>query len=109
MDAETRAVIERLVEASIESAFKWSATEEESAKLELAIDEARKLLEDDDWIRVEDALPVVPDGEKGVDIAVVDDDGDVIRTYWPARKTCFIGRYSHWKYDPQPQPPEGTK
>jgi hypothetical protein len=65
MNAATRAVIERLIEASIDSAFKWSATEEESAKLESAIAEARKLLEDDDWIRVEDALPVVPEGEKG--------------------------------------------
>lgn len=57
MDAETRAVIELLVEVSIDSAFKWSATEEESAKLESAIDEACKLLEGDGWIRVEDALP----------------------------------------------------
>lgn len=47
IDIKTRAVIERLIEASIESAFKWSATEEESAKLESAISEARKLLEDD--------------------------------------------------------------
>lgn len=60
IDIKTRAVIERLIEASIESAFKWSATEEESAKLESAISEARKLLEDDDWIRVEDALLVEP-------------------------------------------------
>ena len=47
IDIKTRAVIERLVEASIDSAFKLSATEEESAKLESAIADARKLLECD--------------------------------------------------------------
>ena len=53
----TRAVIERLIEAAIDSAFKWSATEKDADKFESAIAEARKLLADDGWIRVEDALP----------------------------------------------------
>lgn len=67
----TRAVIERLVEAcvvgkdSVQTALARNPQiqqyHHDYAKLAEAITEARKLLADDGWIRIEDALPVVPD------------------------------------------------
>ena len=85
------------------------AIEEESAKLESAIDEARELLAKPDWIRVEDALPVVPDGKRWIMVWVFCEG---------LHKSPFIERFcagdtsmvgSHWMYLDTPQPPEGSK
>ena len=72
------------------------------------IAEADAHLKSGGWVRVEDALPVVPEGEHAVAIAVFG-GADVIRTYWQAKKTSFVGNYSHWRPDPLPNPPEQAK
>ena len=66
---------------------------------------ARAYLETGGWTRVEDGLPVVPDGEKSVAIYVVS-NGLVLRTY-----TTTLGLLvgvTHWRYaEPTPEPPKG--
>ncbi len=66
---------------------------------------ARAYLETGGWTRVEDGLPVVPDGEKSVAIYVVS-NGLVLRTY-----TTTLGLLvgvTHWRYaEPTPESPKG--
>ena len=113
-DAATRAVIERLTDVTtflldiVEKvadgpvAFRPSIADPREA-----IAEARKLLEDDGWIRVEDALPVVPPLYAEVAIWMVDS-----RFPNPIRKTFRVTdkalhQYiTHWQYDIQPKPPK---
>lgn len=78
------------------------------AEWHAAIAEADAYLASGGWVRVKDALPVVPEGEHAVAIAIFN-GADVVRTYWQAQKTSFFGNYSHWRLDPLPQPPEQTK
>ena len=118
MNAATRAVIERLVEAClagkghVQTAVARNPQiqhyHNDYAVIATAIAEARKLLEDDGWIRVEDALPVVPPLYAEVAIWMVDS-----RFPNPIRKTFRVTdkalhQYiTHWQYDIQPKPPKG--
>ena len=67
---------------------------------------ARAYLKSEGWTRVEDGLPVVPDGEKSVPIYVVS-NGLVLRT-----DTTTLGLLvgvTHWRYaEPMPEPPKGN-
>lgn len=69
------------------------------------IAKARAYLKSEGWTRVEDGLPVVPDGEKSVPIYVVS-NGLVLRT-----DTTTLGLLvgvTHWRYaEPTPEPPKG--
>lgn len=95
-------IIRRLVEALEQYAPRDRAVTQD------LIAGARKLLEDDGWIRVEDALPVVPPLYAEVAIWMVDS-----RFPNPIRKTFRVTdkalhQYiTHWQYDIQPKPPKG--
>ena len=58
-----------------------------------------------DWIRVEDALPVVPDDFGGIDVWAA--DGDSVLRLRVARALPLPDWYTHWRYAEQtPAPPE---
>ena len=66
---------------------------------------ARAYLETGGWTRVEDGLPVVPDGEKRVAIYVVS-NGLVLRTY--TKTLGLLVGVTHWRYaDQTPETPKG--
>ena len=69
-------------------------------------DESCAYLETGGWTRVEDALPVVPTGEFGVDILVKRDDGTVCREAWRYYETEFGYGITHWRYA---EPTSSTK
>lgn len=73
-----------------------------------ALAKARAYLETGGWTRVEDGLPVVPDGKKSVAIYVVS-NGLVLKTH--GTEACSLGGLvgvTHWRYaEPTPEPPRG--
>ena len=84
----------------------------DAANVDAAIAEARKLLEQPEWVRVSDALPVVPDGQRFVDVWTSHRRNGIQRERWPQWSWVFDdnGATTHWRYaEPTPQPPEPTK
>ena len=69
---------------------------------------ARAYLETGGWTRVEDGLPVVPDGKKSAAIYVVS-YGLVLRTHATAAYPLgWLVGVTHWRYaEPTPEPPKG--
>lgn len=69
---------------------------------------ARAYLETGGWTRVEDGLPVVPDGDDDVEIWIVFPSGLVDRGLWLDVDTEFDAGITHWRYaEPTPEPPKG--
>ena len=69
---------------------------------------ARAYLETGGWTRVEDGLPVVPDGDNDVEIWIVFPSGLVDRGLWLDVDTEFDAGITHWRYtEPTPEPPKG--
>lgn len=69
---------------------------------------ARAYLETGGWTRVEDGLPVVPDGDYDVEIWIVFPSGLVARWLWLDVDTEFDAGITHWRYaEPTPEPPKG--
>lgn len=65
-------------------------------------------LETGGWTRVEDGLPVVPDGDNDVEIWIVFPSGLVDRGLWLDVDTEFDAGITHWRYtEPTPEPPKG--
>lgn len=68
-----------------------------------------------DWIRVEDSLPVVPVDHEDVDVytfdgVTVDEASFVSSEAWTGfTSDCRGTPVSHWQYRQAPQPPEGSK
>ena len=72
------------------------------------IAKARAYLETGGWTRVEDGLPVVPDGDYDVEIWIVFPSGLVDRWLWLDVDTEFDAGITHWRYaEPTPEPPKG--
>ena len=72
------------------------------------IAKARAYLETGGWTRVEDGLPVVPDGDYDVEIWIVFPSGLVARWLWLDVDTEFDAGITHWRYaEPTPEPPKG--
>ena len=98
-------LIRELAEA-LEAMQSYARAENKGLRIcDEAIAKASAYLETGGWTRVEDGLPVVPDGEKSVAIYVVS-NGLVLRTY-----TTTLGLLvgvTHWRYaEPTPEPPKG--
>lgn len=115
MDRTERAVIERLVD-SLQVVNNFLKLAENNLGVEPSGDydapliaEARKLLEDDGWIRVEDALPVVPEGKSHVTIWCGNSvKGEIWRsTFLPDGKVHR--QATHWQMYITPQPPKDAK
>ena len=69
---------------------------------------ARAYLETGGWTRVEDGVPVVPDGDNDVEIWIVFPSGLVDRGLWLDVDTEFDAGITHWRYtEPTPEPPKG--
>ena len=69
---------------------------------------ARAYLETGGWTRVEDGLPVVPDGDNDVEIWIVFPSGLVDRGLWLDVDTEFDAGITHWRYaESTPEPPKG--
>jgi hypothetical protein len=87
----------------------YARDREDTARVVDLIAAADAYLASPDWIRVEDALPVVPDGKRWIMVWVFCEG---------LHKSPFIERFcagdtsmvgSHWMYLDTPQPPEGSK
>ena len=76
---------------------------------ETLIAKARAYLATGGWTRVEDALPVVPDGDDDVEVWVAWRGGLVDKLLWLAGgDTEFGAGITHWRYaEPTPEPPKG--
>lgn len=114
MNAATRAVIERLTDVTtflldiVEKVADGSVAFPPSiADPRDAIADARKLLEDDGWIRVEYALPVVPEGKSHVTIWCGNSaKGEIWRSTFLANGKMHR-QATHWQLYATPQPPKG--
>ena len=72
------------------------------------IAKARAYLETGGWTRVEDGLPVVPDGDDGVHIWIVFPDRQVEAGFWLDTDTEFDAGITHWRYaESTPESPKG--
>ena len=72
--------------------------------------EARAALAAPDWVRVEDALPVVPEGADFVNVWVcLSARGKIIKHDWDKYSHEYSPKMAHWQYNLTPQPPETTK
>ncbi len=75
---------------------------------ETLIAKARAYLETGGWTRVEDGLPVVPDGDDDVEIWIVFPSGLVDRGLWLDVDTEFDAGITHWRYaESTPESPKG--
>ena len=71
------------------------------------IAEADAHLKSGGWVRVDEALPVVPNGANHVPVWAY--KGFVYSMNWYGDSTAFAPRVTHWRYDQKPSPPEQTK
>lgn len=75
------------------------------AVLKSCVAAADAYLSKQDWIRVEDSLPVVPDDFSGIDVWAA--DGDNVIKLRVAKALPLPDWYTHWRYAEQtPAPPE---
>lgn len=77
------------------------------AEWNAAIAEADAHLKNGGWVRVEDALPVVPEGVNIISVYAY--KKCVYSMNWYTDSTGFAPGVTHWRYDPTPQPPEQIK
>jgi hypothetical protein len=69
---------------------------------------ARAYLETGGWTRVEDGLPVVPDGDDDVEVWIAWRGGLTDKWLWLARDTEFGAGITHWRYaESTPESPKG--
>jgi len=71
---------------------------------------ARAYLETGGWARVEDGLPVVPDGDPHVNVWIcLSEEGHILRTIWARGDDReMFPQMTHWRYaEPTPKPPKG--
>ena len=72
------------------------------------IAKARAYLETGGWTRVEDGLPVVPDGDDDVEVWIAWRGGLTDKWLWLARDTEFGAGITHWRYaESTPESPKG--
>ena len=78
---------------------------------EILLAKARAYLETGGWTRVEDGLPVVPEGLDHVEIfffCAQDSGRRVGRRLWLDVDTALSHGITHWRYaEPTPEPPKG--
>ena len=77
---------------------------------EILLAKARAYLETGGWTRVEDGLPVVPEGSEYVEIFFfcAAPGGRVGRRLWLDIDATVAHGITHWRYaEPTPEPPKG--
>jgi len=104
-------LIRELAEA-LEAMQSYARAENKGLRIcDEAIAKARAYLETGGWTRVEDGLPVVPEGLDHVEIfffCAQDSGRRVGRRLWLDVDTALSHGITHWRYaEPTPEPPKG--
>lgn len=101
-------LIRELAEA-LEAMQSYARAENKGLRIcDEAIAKARAYLETGGWTRVEDGLPVVPDGDDDVEVWIAWRGGLTDKWLWLARDTEFGAGITHWRYaESTPESPKG--
>ena len=103
-------LIRELAEA-LEAMQSYARAENKGLRIcDEAIAKARAYLETGGWTRVEDGLPVVPEGSEYVEIFFfcAAPGGRVGRRLWLDIDATVAHGITHWRYaEPTPKPPKG--